>query len=239
MRWMVFGFLLSLSGLLGQTTFQEQADRLQNINAYLLDFRPAAAPDVVEKLSFEGSFDLYPQPSINTRIGAKDEPLDPPSVVPKLRGRILLPQGWMLGGTYVPGITFQDYTADYVSLELGYRMRVRGWDFGLRASYGDGDVEGPITENEAKDEFTFTNVGFDFSIGKQFGQFKPYVFLGQNDIETELLIEEDGALLDNEDDAPYAGLGVTYIHGAWRLNFEQNFTDDYLAFISASVGYRF
>lgn len=239
MRWLVFGVLLSVMGLYGQTTFQEQADRLQNINAYLLDFRPSAAPDVVTKTRFEAAFDLYPQPSINSRIGSKDEPLDPPSVVPKLRGRILLPQGWMFGGTYVPGITFEDYTADYISLELGYRVRLRGWDFGLRASYAEGDVEGPITEEGVEDQFDFSNNGFDLSLGKRFKQFKPYVFVGRNDIETELLIESDGALLRNEDDAPYAGLGLTYYHGSWQLNFEQNFTDDYLAFISVSVGYRF
>lgn len=232
--------LLPCSGFLfGQTTFQEQAARLQNINAHLLDFRPATAPVQFDKNTLELSFDLNLQPSINARVGNKDEPLDPPSVVPKVRGRYVLRNGFYVGGAIAPGIEFQDYDAEYFSAELGYRFSLAGFDAGLRASYSDGDVTGPITEKETDDLFKFTNMGADFSLGKTFNALHAYVFGGYTSIETELDITADGVHLENDDSTYYGGAGVTYDIGSFGITVEQNFSDDYLANLIMGLGYRF
>ncbi len=223
------------------TTFQEQAARLQNINAYLLDLRPASAPDRVDKNRIELILDINPQPTIDTRVGRKDEPLDPPSFVPKIRARWLGAGGLAVGGAYAPGIEFQDYEAEYVSLELGYRFRAGRFFYSARASYADGDVTGPITELDAKDFFTFRNYGLDLSVGRIFfDKLHIYAFLGGNDIETTLDIELDGVRLENTDEALYGGVGAAYrLNDRIAFNFEQNVTDDYLAHLIFSVAYRF
>ncbi|CAM2067166.1 hypothetical protein SCOR_17435 [Sulfidibacter corallicola] len=232
--------LFSLPALAwGDTTFQEQSGRLQAINAYLLDFRPAGAPTKPDKRALELVLDLYPQPSIDTRVGRKDEPIDPPNLVPKFRGRYLLASGLHLGAAYAPGIEFQDYEAEFISLELGYRFTLAKTHFALRASYSDGDVEGPVTEPDVTDLFDFQNQGVDLSVGRIWKDFEYYGFLGVNDIETRLDVEVDGAILRHEEDTYYGGLGVTWRRGALFVNLEQNATDDFLRNLVLSVGYRF
>ena len=232
----VFGVLGAPSW--GQTTFQEQANRLQNINAYLLDLRPAGFPLVPERNRLELVFDLNPQPTINTRVGNKDEPVDPPSVVPKLRGRYYFGKGFMLGGSFAPGIEFEDYKAETIALELAYRKQLLGLNFSLRASYGDGNVKGPITEPGAEDDFEFRNTGLDLSVGKGFEHWQVYGFVGGNDIETSLDIQVDGVHLDNEDSTLYLGAGVAYLWDHWGVTLEQNLTDDYLQHLILSISYR-
>lgn len=227
------------SWCMAQTTFQEQAARLQNINAYLLDFRPASAPVIFDKNTLELSFDLNPQPAINAKVGIKDEPIDPPSVVPKLRGRYVWSGGVFVGAAFAPGIEFQDYKAEFVSLELGYRFRIAGLDAALRGSYSDGQVTGPITEPDAEDDFNYTNAAVDFTLGKTVNAWHFYGFVGGIGTETDLTIEVDGVFLENDDDTYYGGLGVTYDWRSFGITFEQNATDEYLANLIFSVGYRF
>lgn len=240
MKTYVGALLCCLSCLsFAQTTFQEQAARLQNINAFLLDFRPATAPLRFSRSTLEVSFDLNPQPTINTRVGNKDEPIDPPSIVPKLRGRYILSGGLFIGGAVAPGIEFEGYEADTISLEAGYRFEIGAWQLGLRAAYTDGDVVGPITETDAEDEFTLSNQSYDLSIGRRFGNLHVYGIVGQVSTETELDIALDGVHLENEEDALYLGAGAIYNRGRWGVTLEQHFTDDYLAHVILGLGYRF
>lgn len=239
----VFGTTMALFAtmfLFGQgTTFQEQAERLQNINAFLLDFRPNTAPIPAGEGHLEIALDINPQPTIDTRIGRKDEPVDPPSVVPKLRGRYLFRNGLVLGAAYAPGIEFEDYEAEFISVELGYRFQIASWGMALRGSYTDGDLNGPITEAGGEDMFAFTNYGGDFSIGHQLGVIHLYGFVGWNDVDTELDVESDGAHLAFTESTYYWGGGASYTRGSWQLNLEQNATDDYLYHLTFSLSYRF
>lgn len=237
-RLMLLIFTMPL--LMGQgTTFQEQAERLQNINAFLLDFRPNTPPIPIDKSHFEAIFDINPQPTINTRIGRKEEPIDPPAVVPKLRGRYLFASGLVIGAAFAPGVEFEDYEAEYISLELGYRFKLASWGLGLRASYTDGELEGPITQLNTKDMFTFTNIGADLSIGHGLGPVYLYGFSGWNDIETTLNVVSDGVQLAFTGDTYYYGGGISYMRGRWRVNLEQNVTDDYLQHVTLSLTFRF
>ena len=239
MKPLILFLLLVGSAVMAQTTFQEQAARLQNINAYLLDFRPATAPIKFDSSTLELSFDINPQPGVNARIGNKDEPLDPPSVVPKLRGRYVHKTGFFAGGAVAPGIEFEGYKAKFFSVELGYRFGFAGLDGAVRLSYSDGDVDGPITAAAANDTFTFTNNGGDITLGKSFGAWHCYGFAGGISTDTELDIEEDGVHLDNDDSTYYGGVGLTYDWRSFGITVEQNFTDDYLANLILGIGYRF
>lgn len=244
MIWMRIALFFLLGNLLAiyaqdGTTFQEQSARLQSINAFLLDFRPATAPRLPEENHWQWVLDINPQPSIDTRVGNKDEPIDPPSVVPKLRFRYLTRSGLHIGAAFAPGIEFEDYEAKYYSLELGYRFKIAGLDGALRASYSDGDVLGPITEPDVEDRFDFRNIGSDFSLGYSWPALSVYGFAGWNDIETELEVDSDGALLSHEESTYYGGLGVAYYRGHWSVTLEQNITDDYLKHVILGIAYKF
>lgn len=233
-------WMLAVSCFAQGTTFQEQAERLQNINAFLLDFRPNTAPLPVKRSHLEAILDINPQPTINTRVGIKNEPVDPPSVVPKLRGRYLFSNGLFLGAAFAPGIKFEGYTAEFLSVELGYRFQLARWGLGLRASYTDGDLKGPITETNVEDMFTFTNYGADLSFGRKLGPVYLYGFGGWNDVDTVLDIKEDNARLAFTDGTYYYGGGGSLpVLKRWRLNLEQNVTDDYLHHLTFSVTFKF
>ena len=237
-RWMWFCCVLQ-AGFGGEgVTFQEQAARLQNINAFLLDFRPASPPDRPGQNQIELVLDLNPQPGINTKVGTKDEPVDPPSIVPKARARYLWSHGFMVGAALAPGVKFEGYEAEFLAIEAGYRFSKRGLNFSLRASFMDGDVIGPVTEPDLDDRFSFRNLGADLSVGKTFGAWSFYGFLGEDDTETSLEVELDGAYLENEASAFYMGAGVSVQMRRFRLTLEQNRTDDYLRHLIASVSYR-
>lgn len=233
-------FILALMSVTTSAqTFQDQAARLQNIHGFLLDFRPVSAPYRPEKNRIEISIDVNVQPTVEARVGNKDEPLDPPSVVPKLRGRFLSKQGIMVGAAFAPGVEYQDYEAEYVSFELGWRFRLAGIDMALRSSYTDGEVLGPITTPDAQDLFSFQNKGLDISLGKSYSDWHVYVFGGGISIDTDLDIEEDGVHMFNEESTYYGGAGVTILWRAISLSLEQNVTDDYLQNVIMSLGYRF
>ncbi len=238
MRLLFMFFTLSCLAY-SQATFQEQAQRLQNIFGYLIDFRAAAAPTVFDKTTLEVVLDLTPQPSIDTRVGIKEEDVEPPEVVPKLRGRIHLKNGLMLGGAYAPGLDFEGYKAEFVAVELGWRKSFGAWSGGIRGSYIDGDVEGPITEVDLDDLFTFTNMGVDVSVARTWNAWTGYGFVGINDIETELDVAIDGVHLVNDDDAVYGGLGIQWASKRWAFTLEQHATDDYLQHLIVSVAFRF
>ncbi len=232
--------LLWCAALSAQTTFQEQTARLMNINAFLQDLRPATAPSPVTSSRLELAFELYPQPDLDTRIGRKDEPVDPPEVVPRLRLRYLWQSGLFAGGTVVPGIEYEGYDADTYAVELGYRFRASNWGLQLRTSYGDGDILGPITETDAEDDFTYTNTGADIAASRSLSEnLHIYGFGGWISADTDLLVASDGAFLEHEESTYYGGLGLTYDWQRLSFTFEQNFTDDYLASLILSATYRF
>lgn len=237
----LFALLLfcSCSLAFAQTTFQDQAARLQNINAFLQDFRPVAAPRLFSENVLELYFEAYPQPDIDTTVGRKEEPVNPPEIVPKVRARYLLKNGFFVGGSVVPGIEFEGYDADTVAAEAGWRRGMFNGVVQLRLSYSDGDVVGPVTEETSNDEFSYTNLSADLSYARRIGPLDVYGFLGTIDVETELLVQSDMVLLENTEATYYAGLGATWQLGRWSLTAEQNITDDYLANIIVALAYRF
>jgi hypothetical protein len=210
-----------------------------NINAFLQDLRPTGVPSPVDRSHFEAAFELYPQPSLDTRIGRKDEPVDPPEVVPRLRIRYMSRSGLFAGGTIVPGIEYEGYDADTYALEAGYRFSLARLNWQIRASYGDGDIVGPITETGAEDEFSYTNSAADLAVSRTFGNFGVYGFGGVIRAETELLVAADGGFLEQSETTYYGGLGLGYDIQRLRLTVEQNLTDDYLASLVVSAAYRF
>lgn len=224
--------------LWSQTTFQEQAERLINIQSFLFDFRPAAGPRYSPEVQYELVLDLYPQPDLDTQIGNKDEPIDPPSWVPKLRAR-RVHRGFMVGLAFAPGIEFEGYKTEFLSAEAGFRKERNNWTRGIRISYTRGTIEGPVTDPDTDDEMDLQNWGLDFSLGKEIGNFNFYGFLGWNALDSVLDVSLDGAQLSSDEGTYYGGLGCGYTWNRWHLNLEQNATDDYLRNMTLSLTRRF
>lgn len=220
-------------------THLEQAERLQAVYAYLLDFRPAGAPRLPPRGLFELQAEAIPAPSVDHRVGAKDEPIDPPSAIPRLRAKYLSAAGLMLGATANPATEVQGYAAPWAGGELGWRARLGALHGELRGYVLSARVTGPITESGARDEFTFVNQGADLRLGLAWGRLMPYAGVGAGHSESTLTVEADGAQFDASLDYRYWMAGATIALEPFLFTFEQNRTEDFLSHYILAVAVQF
>ena len=220
-------------------TYLEQAERLQLINAYLLDLRPAGAPLLPERSVIELQLEAIPQPSIDTRVGSKKEPVDSPPVTPRVRAKYIAAWGLMAGITASPPIPVMGFSAPWVGGELGWRFRLAPLHGELRGYALTARITGPITEKGAKDEFDMTNTGADVRLGLALGPLMPYAGVGTGHTDSTLTIDSDGAQLDASADYQYWMAGITYHRAPLLFTFEQNRTEDFLSHYILAVAVRF
>lgn len=233
----VLFLLLALSSTAGAVTFIQQANRLQLIYAALLDFRPGQSPNPVERSAWSLAFELIPMPEVDTRIGAKDEPIDSPPFVPRLRLRWVARWGLLLGISLNPDLEVQNYSAPWTAFELGLRGTVGGLGVELRAHTIDGVVEGPITDSETKDRFEFENRGVDLRVGLPLGRWSVYGGGGKSGTVSALLVASDGARIALDDEFTYLLAGIEFRGEDWTFTLEQNRTGDYLYHVILSLSF--
>jgi hypothetical protein len=237
------------SAALADATFQEQNERLQLISAYLVDFRPGGAPIAPSPaeepldLDFDVALQLGIVPDIDSRVGRRDEHLDPPDVIIRPRARIMLGLGLFLGATYTPPIvTWNGYQSEIVGVETGFRYGFdTDWLFaGLRGSYTHAHITGPVTQVDAHDRFTTDNFGLDLTFGaKLFGHFVPWGGVGYGHVDAATHVEVDGVHLSAQSDYPYGLIGIDILISRFTLSFEQDFSEDFLQHIWVGVAVRF
>ena len=223
----------------GAVTFDEQAERLQFIYSFLLDYRPAQAPVISRNGSLEAALDFIPLPSIDSRVGGKDEPVDPPPIIPRPRLRYHSQGGAMLGVSYTPPLEVSGYEAALAAVEAGLRFPLGNWRLGLRAFLLDGEVDGPITDPVVNDKFELTNLGADAVFGLQLGFWLPYVGAGSGKTRSTMTIRSDGVMLETDSTYSYLLAGLTVDVGALRLTFEQNRSESVLDHFTFSVSLLF
>jgi hypothetical protein len=220
-------------------TYLEQAERLQLINAYLLDLRPAGAPLLPERSVIELQLEAIPQPSIDTRVGSKKEPVDSPPVTPRVRLKYVGAWGLMAGITANPPVPVMGFSAPWIGGEVGWRFRMAAIHGELRGYALAAQITGPITEKGAKDEFDMTNAGGDFRLGLALGGLMPYAGVGAGHTDSTLTIDSDGAVLDAAADYQYWMAGFTWHWAPYLFTFEQNQTEDFLSHFILAVAVRF
>ena len=220
--------LLWTPGSARAVTFPEQAERLQLIYAFLLDFRPGQAPLRPVRNELEIGLDLTAVPDIDNRIGAKAEPVEPPSVIPRPRLRYLSSGGLMAGATYVPGLKFSGYQADLAGGEVGFRFSLGGTLWGVRAFALSGTIKGAITSSVVDDDFEVNLTGADLLLGGEFGAWLPYLGGGSGNAETTLSVKSDGVMLKTAGDYSYLLAGVTLALNGFRITIEQSRSEDFL-----------
>lgn len=151
-----------------EATWEQQAERLQNVSATLLDAVPFADP-VRNDASVELKAPVSFLPDVNPRVGAKKEkvPSAPVHAVPTLQGNAR----FLRGSSYALGAqAWAGYLPSGGEKLFGIDARLRQWTAGglvspqfalgsfdaflsLGAQYSDADLEGAITEPKAKDSF--------------------------------------------------------------------------------------
>ena len=220
-------------------TFDEQARRLQLIYAYLLDFRPVQGPILSRGNRFELALELTPTPSIDNRVGAKDEPVNPPALIPRPRARFHSATGLVLGAAYTPPVEVSGYETSLGAVEAGYRFPLGNWRVGLRAYAMDGEVTGPVTEAEAADNFQLSNAGADALAGLQVGFWLPYVGVGRATTRSTLTIQSDGVALVARRSYTYLLVGLSGDMDNLRFTVEQSRTDSVLDHVTFSFSWLF
>jgi hypothetical protein len=219
-------------------TYLEQIERLRLINAFLLDYRPGQDPMVPQRKVLDLSLDIIPNPSIDNRVGLKNEPVHPPPVIPRFRLRSISPAGWMLGATASPPVVVQGYAATWLGVEGGLRGALGFLHAELRVFAIAGRVKGPITERDSEDSFAFFNRGGDLRLGVPLGAWRVYGGAGRGKTDTALDIAADGVHIESSNDYDYLLAGAGWASGNWRLTFEQHRTEDFLSHVILAASYR-
>lgn len=236
-----------LTGILSLTassasavTSEEQADRIQQVYAFILDFRSNAAPLPEESGTFVLQADALLMPEIDNRVGAKSEPVDTLPLVPRLRGRYHLPWGLALGVAGSPGIPTGSQTATFAQGELGWRGQTGNLLVGARASLSSWKIVGAMTTKEYDDTFEIQQNNMDLRLGWNLGGWIPYAGYGSGNQDLSLLIGEDDVLLRLPDQSfSYQFVGLELRWSEWDFVVEQHQTEDFLQHIQFSVKRRF
>ncbi|MDH4190805.1 MAG: hypothetical protein OEW21_11435 [Betaproteobacteria bacterium] len=219
--------------------YTRQIDRLEAINAALLDYRSVAVPGPRPKGTIELGAEIYPVPHIDNTIGAKVEPVSPPPVGGRLRADWSPVRGLRLGAYLIPPLTVRHITARLAGVEAEYGWRRNAWVGSIRVFDTQGSVTGPFTAPEVEDRFRVKAVGADLRLGWVTGVWTWYAGVGEGRNHTQFRLALDGAVIDGQRNYRYGFAGVGWARGAWSLVAEQHRTESYLNHVFLRVNYGF
>lgn len=205
--------------------WDDQTERLQVVNAALLDGAPAIFPFTSQKYHLGLNVDLSILPKVNPKVGTKKESVPQPPVhaVPKIAaGACVLSWGSSCLGAqiwagYLPsafskvgGLKNGTFTQNLMGVGLPLSVQVpfmqKPWRLTLRPWYqmGESELESKISSKEADDTFKVKSSlrGIDFGVGyveyKLTGVFTFY----SRDIDSEFYIVEDNNTIKIKDEQP-------------------------------------
>lgn len=236
---LVFLALAWLAPRAEAATFVEQAERLELIYTFLLDFRPGRAPADPGEDAVELALEALPVPTIDNRVGAKDEPIDSPSVIPRFRVRRFYPSGFMVGVTYNPPVEVEGFEAEWKGVEIAYRFSLAALRAELRGYFMTAEIEGPITDPNSKDLFEFTTQGADLRFALPLAALKLYAGAGQGSAEATQTVVSDAARIDTSGGYSYLLGGVSLEGKAFTFTFEQSRSEDFLDHFILGISYRY
>lgn len=220
-------------------TYLDQIDRLEAINAAILDYRSVAIPGPRPKGTIELGVEIDPVPHIDNTIGAKYEPVNPPPAGGKLRADWSPISGVRLGAYWIPPVTFQGIMAQMLGVESEYGWKRNAYVGSLRLFGTQGTVTGPFSAPGVQDQFSVKGAGADLRLGWVNGTWTWYGGLGDGWNSTQFKMAQDGAIINGERTYRYGFVGVGWSKGAWSMVAEQHRTEDYLNHILFGVSYGF
>ena len=217
----------------------EQIDRLAEVYAGLLDYRPAALPGPRSKGLVEIAAELDLLPPVNNQIGAKAEPVQTSPVIGRARIDWSPLSGLRLGAYLIPPVSILGSTARMLGAQVEYGCGRENIRSSVRVFVTQGTVTGSFTDSGATDQFRVSATGADLRSGWSTGKWMLYAGLGQGRNQTQFRMGTDGAIIDGQRDYSYALAGVGWTHGPWVLVAEQQHTVAYLSNIILTVTYGF
>jgi hypothetical protein len=244
-RWIACTLLVALTGIgspAHAVTFVDQIDRLQAVYGALLDYRPGAPPGPRPPGTVELALEVDPVPSIDSRVGAKTEPVHPPPAIARPRvdwspsGAL---EGLRLGAFWIPPLTVETFTANVGGAEAEFGWARAALLFSLRAFTLLGEVTGPITDPHARDRFALDGTGADARAGWREGAWTLYGGLGAGRSHTRLTVVSDGSVTEHTRGYGYAFAGLAWAQGPWHWVVEQHQTEDYLSHLVLTATYAF
>ena len=230
MMCILFLTLIFNSSIFADVTWEQQAERLQQVNAALLDNVPIAEPLRGNRyLDVRANVMLLPK--VNATIGGKSEsvPSAPAHMVPTavfnhvpLDGAIDL--GYRLYAGYLPAGTEKIFKLDakLSQYTLGgallLRKKMSDVSFGLSLGYHltSAQLSGAITSPGASDKYACTTSILNVGLQSKFEKLNLwYSFLyGARSSSSRLNIAEDATQFDVKDNSPVYQAAIGYDFGS-------------------------
>ena len=203
-------------------TWEEQATRLQNISASLIENLPMSAPVHSNlRMGLENRVSMLPK--VNPQVGSKSEkvPSSPIHAIPMLT----FETSWILGlrlwaGYLPPGLeSLIGIDAKLTQKSIGGEIQpsIGPFYFVLGVSKTSAKLLGAITAIDAKDEFDMTSSSVHIASGLKFGSLFTNVMFIKKNTDSRLVIPSDQtevSLTDklNDSSPPF---GVQLMGGLW------------------------
>jgi hypothetical protein len=221
-------------------TAQDQSRHLLELNSHLLEHKNNAPPEKVKENKFQLKLDISTIPEMDNAVGSKVEKIETAPLLLKPTFKYIHKSGFYGGLIFVPGLTINKIESNLFSYSAGYMHAI--WDtFTYRLNYAKShsNVVGPITEENAKDEYEADNESYDVSIGYNFTNFIPYIGVGYGKVISSIKAG-DGAIIRTRKDYSLKYLGLNYKYDKdLSYNFEQHFYNSDFQNFTMSIIYAF
>ncbi len=197
-RWAAIAVLAASAAPAAAQTMLDQEQRLIDIHSLLLDLPAVEAPGALRAWQASLGVEIIGIPSIDGATGTKRQitASDRALVFPRPRLALGLPapEGFraFAGVSYIPPITISELTTHYGAAEVGFAWAPRALAVGLRAHVLYAESTAPVTDPNTRDTLKTFEIGAEVSAGWRF-------------------------LLGPAALTPYAGVGLSHLHGNFRV----------------------
>jgi Outer membrane protein beta-barrel domain len=200
--------LAALATAAGAQTMLDQQLRLIDIHDLLLDLPPVEAPGALAPLQVALGGEVITIPSIDGTTGGKKQiaasdqtPLYPR---PRLMLGLPAPAGFraFVGIAYIPPFTINEVSTNYGAIEAGFAYAPGAFAIQLRGHALHAFSKSPVTDPATIDTLETTNYGGDalagYELGSPSARFTPYAGVGVTHLHGRFRVSSDGVVLTSD-----------------------------------------
>jgi hypothetical protein len=234
MRGVRLGVLLLLASTAGSAAAQTMLDqelRLIDIHSLLLDLPPVEAPAALRALQVSLGVEAITVPSIDGTTGGKRQitASDHTPLFPRPRLMVGLPAPAAFrafaGLAYIPPITIEDVSTHYGAAEAGIAYAPGPLSVSLRGHAVYAFSRSPVTEPQTRDTLESFLYGADamcgYALEAGWASFTPYAGLGVTHLHGRFRVTSDGVVLTSDDTVLAVHAGVRLlVRDRWEAAVE-------------------